>query len=386
MCGSSSTAPTHSEVRASGDEEGCGQGRARGNRPLCHLVLSGDSPHIRQVVTGFYELAAAGVIDLRVSGESRGTSEWSDPLTLRAVIAGHRVLYDANDGWYIPPELESCLGDAEYYFKRALDPQRIDAITASVHMAPLGLNYLVTSRRNLWHCGVRPLSGRRLAKTVARHFSVLAAKLGARDVREMMIKDFEVPPFAQAAPRVLFMCRAWESGPHDSAYSRADCEAVNDMRADCIRAARAEFGDRFYGGFAIDEFTRRAYGDCLLPDHRASEREAYLARVRDSAVCVATTGLHGSIGWKMAEYVAASRAIVSEPLRYQVPGGFAASRNFLQFTSLESFIVSVERLLRDASLREDMRRANWEYYWRWVRPDAQVMRTLETVLGETGRG
>ena len=94
---------------------------------------------------------------------------------------------------------------------------------------------------------------------------------------------------------------------------------------------------------------------------------------------MATTGLHGSIGWKMAEYVAASRAIVSEPLRYPVPGGFAPGRNFLEFDSLESFVAAIERLLTDATLREDIRRANWEYYLRWVRPDAQVMRTLEII-------
>jgi hypothetical protein len=83
--------------------------------------------------------------------------------------------------------------------------------------------------------------------------------------------------------------------------------------------------------------------------------------------------------------VAASRAIVSEPLRYQVPGGFAAGRNFIEFDSLDAFIDSVDRVLRDASLRESMRRANWEYYQRWVRPDAQVLRMLEQVVGELGR-
>jgi hypothetical protein len=288
---------------------------AAGRRPLpCHLILAGDSPHTRQVVTGFYELAAAGVVDLRVHGTSHGATEWLDPLSLRAVIAGHRVIYDANDGRYIPPELAPYLEDAECYFKRSIDRQRLDGMPASVRVEPLGLNYLVTSRRNLWHRGLRPPDWRRLTRS----------------------------------------------------------------------AARAEFGERFYGGFAIEEFSRREYGDCLLPDHRASERRAFLARVRDSAICVATTGLHGSIGWKMAEYVAASRAIVSEPLRYEVPGGFAAGRNFLEFTTLESFITSVESLLRDVSLREDIRRTNWDYYRRWVRPDAQVLRTLERVLGETG--
>jgi len=360
--------------------------RARRDRPPCHLVLSGDSPHIRQVVTGFYELAAAGVIELRVRGESHRATEWLDPLTLRAVIAGHRVIYDANDGWYIAPELQPYIEGCEYYFKRAIDPQRLEGIPASVQVVPLGLNYLVTSRRNLWHRGVRPFNAQRLVRGIARQASVLGGRLGTRDLREMLIPHFEAPPSADAASRVLFMCRAWESGPNDSAALRASIKELNDMRAACIRTARAEFGERFYGGFAIDEFARREYGDCLLPDQKASERKAYLARVRESAVCVATTGLHGSIGWKMAEYAAASRAIVSEPLCYQVPGGFAAGSNFLEFTSLEEFISAVERLLGDSSLREEMMRANWEYYWHWVRPDAQVRRTLERVLGEDAVG
>jgi hypothetical protein len=353
----------------------------------CELFLRGDSPHIRQVVTGFYELAAAGLVSLRVLGEPRGEStEWRDPLSFRAVIDGRRVLCDASDGWYIPPELVPYLGRAEFYFKRALDPRRLDEVPTSVRVSPLGLNYLVTSRRNLWHRGLSPLEPRRLARSVARSASVLAGRFGFRDVREMYIPDFETRPEADAAPQVLFMCRAWPASVAvETDYLRTDREAVNEMRASCIRAARVEFGARFFGGFAVDEFAQREYGDCLLPDHRASERHAFLSRVRTSAVCVATTGLHGSIGWKMAEYVAASRAIVSEPLRYQVPGGFAAGRNFIEFDSLDAFIDSVDRVLRDASLRESMRRANWEYYQRWVRPDAQVLRMLEQVVGELGR-
>lgn len=357
-----------------------------GRAPIpCNLVLSGDSPHIRQVVTGFYELAASGVVDLHARGLSRRGSEWLHPRTLRAVIDGHRVIYDANDGWSVSPELAPYLASTEYYFKRAVDAQRLDAIPDAVQVMPLGLNYLVTSRRNLWHSGLHPFNGRRLTKSIARQASMLTSKLGARDVRDMLISEFEAPSSPLATPRVLFMCRTWPSdNPYDSAAMRADLEALNEMRAACIRAARAELGDRFYGGFAIDAFTQREYGDCLLPDHRASDRHAFLARVRESAVCVATTGLNGSIGWKMAEYVAASRAIVSEPLCYQVPGDFAAGRNFLEFTSSESFITSVERLLRNDSLRADMMRANLEYYRRWVRPDAQVLRTLERVLGEDG--
>lgn len=69
-----------------------------GRRAPCRLILDGDSPHVRQVVTGFYELAAAGLVDLSVRGQSHGPDEWVHPLTLRAEVGGRRVIYDANDG------------------------------------------------------------------------------------------------------------------------------------------------------------------------------------------------------------------------------------------------------------------------------------------------
>jgi hypothetical protein len=334
------------------------------------------------VVTGFYELAAHGVVRLRVTGELRGeASEWQDPLSLRAVVAGRRVIYDLSDGWYIPLEVRPYLELAEFYFKRALDPARLEGVPEDVMVAPLGLNYLVSSRRNLWHRGVRPFDARRLARGATRRLSGMTSRFGTRDVREVPTAALEAPPSPNAAPRILFMCRAWAGDPAESDYLRGDREAVNEMRAACIRTARKEFGSAFYGGFAHDEFTRRHYGDCLLPDAKAGERRAFLERVRSSAICVATAGLHDSIGWKMGEYVAASRAIVSERLRYLVPGGFGAERNLLEFESLDEFIAAVDELMGDAARRASMMEANRDYYRRWVRPEAQVMRTLEQILG-----
>lgn len=351
----------------------------------CHLVLSGDSPHIRQVVTGFYELAASGQVDLRVSGQSPRGSDWFDPYTLRAVIDGHRVIYDANDGGYVSEELATYLPLAAYYFKRSIDSRCLEEVPLDVRVIPLGLNYLVTSRRNSWHRGLRPLNWRRATRSMARRGSRFAAALGGRDLRDVLIQEFEVPPLLKRSEGILFMCRAWESGPDDSPSTRADIQALNEMRAACIRTARTEFRERFFGGFAVDAFSRREYGDCLLPGTGESDRRRFIARVRDSAICIATTGLHGSIGWKMAEYVAASRAIVSEPLCYPLPGGFSAGRNFLEFTSLDDFIGAIQLLLEDIDMRQEMMRANWRYYWRWVRPDAQVMRTIESVkVGASG--
>jgi hypothetical protein len=181
------------------------------------------------------------------------------------------------------------------------------------------------------------------------------------------------------------MTKAWPWDASSSDYTVEDRRKVNGLRADCIRAARREFGSRFYGGFAATDFARREYGDCLVPEGEGRQTVEVLQRARDAAVCVTTTGLHGAIGWKMAEYVAASRAIVTSRLTATMPGGFSAGVNYLDFETVDEFIPAVDRLLSDADLRLSMMRANWAYYHACVRPDALVLNTLLTVLGHAAQ-
>ena len=62
---------------------------------------------------------------------------------------------------------------------------------------------------------------------------------------------------------------------------------------------------------------------------------------------MASTGLHGSTGWKLAEYVAAGRAIVTEPLRYTLPGGFEEGKNYKTYTSPAECEEQLRQLLAD---------------------------------------
>lgn len=349
----------------------------------CDLIILGNSLHIEQIVTGFCELAAAGVISLRLH-PYRGPKRES--LVVRALINGQRVVYDEHDGPNPPDEIKRELNGVAHYFKRSLDPTRAGAWPASCHLWPLGLNYVVTSRRNSWHWGTRPLHLRRASEALVRSASVVTRHAGFTDHRILDIRDYEWLPVPCSKPTVLFMTKAWPWDESSSDYTIEDRVKVNDLRAECIRAARREFGSRFYGGFAATEFARREYGDCLVPEGEGKQTVEVLQRARDAAVCVTTTGLHGAIGWKMAEYVAASRAIVSTRLTAVIPGGFSAGVNYLDFETTDEFVCAVDRLLSDADLRLAMMQANWAYYNSWVRPDALVLNTLLTVLGHPVRG
>jgi hypothetical protein len=101
-----------------------------------------------------------------------------------------------------------------------------------------------------------------------------------------------------------------------------------------------------------------------------------MATMRSHPICVATTGLHGSIGWKLAEYVAFSKAIVTEKLHYSVTGDFGPNRNYLEFASPEDCAAAAVRLVEDRDLREALMLNNAAYYRAYVRPDALVANAL----------
>jgi hypothetical protein len=102
--------------------------------------------------------------------------------------------------------------------------------------------------------------------------------------------------------------------------------------------------------------------------------------VKRCDICVASTGLHGSIGWKMGEYVAASRAIVTEIMRYEVPGDYTEGRHFLSFDTPAQCLAHIDSLVDDETRRREMMRANHDYYQEWLRPDKLVAHALSQFI------
>ncbi|MBV1906550.1 MAG: hypothetical protein KUG75_10760, partial [Pseudomonadales bacterium] len=100
-------------------------------------------------------------------------------------------------------------------------------------------------------------------------------------------------------------------------------------------------------------------------------------------ICVATTGLHQSIGWKFAEYIAFSKAILSETLNFEVPGKLSEGMNFLEFTSAEACVENASILMSDHELRKKLMLNNAIYYHKNMRPDNLILRTILTALNPT---
>ncbi len=295
------------------------------------------------------------------------------------VNGGLRLHFDTHDAQEIAAgDLEEC----DIYFKRSYLPAVVESLPENqrAKVRPLGLNYRVLPDVLDTAALGRGLSTARSAR------AVLATLRQAFDIHnwlgfEPRVSRMQSEPDLEAAPKVLFLVAAYDpyDDPDRSQDKIDDRISINETRARCIRLLKKVLGGRFTGGFGRNRFTLEHYGSLVVPREWTSQAR-YLRILRSYPICVASTGLHGSIGWKLAEYVAFSKAILSERLVYHAPGDFASGRNYIEFTSPEECLEGAVKLIEDANLRGQIMKNNASYYERYLRPDVLVRNALSTAL------
>ena len=351
-------------------------GIAIATTPLCHIRLGGIAPHLSQVAAGFTLLEQKGLLRLEYGGLAafKRDGHYMHGVMLEARIGDAVLAYDLADGYeeiLQKDEFDRQLERVTFYFKRSYDPKFHEGLKNRRKMRPLGLNYYVTCPGNF-------IDARR-------------ASHGGYSPEDYMSHN-SYPGY-----RGLFLTRLWNPEgvragviqklhPHLSgAEARAvavetieQFEHVNALRIGCIRACRQALGGRFLGGLENSMFAQKTVPDLVLPAAETN-KAAFLGRLKENFVCVSTEGLHRSVGWKMAEYCAAGRAIVTDPPHCALPGGFSRGRNYILYTTPEECVAQLTSLLDNVSGIHRMEAANFAYYNDYVRPDAMVLRTLREV-------
>jgi hypothetical protein len=192
--------------------------------------------------------------------------------------------------------------------------------------------------------------------------------------------DLEALPAPQARPRVLFLAEAWDPAQALTDASAQERVATNDMRAACMRGLKQTLGAEATCGFRATPFAKAAFPNLVVSDARLASKPNYLALVREHPICIASHGLHQSTGWKFAEYLSMSRAIVAEPLQTKLPGSIQPGVNYLEFASAAQCVEQVERFMAQPLLRAKMMLANRIYYLSQLRPCALVSQAIKKVL------
>lgn len=335
------------------------------------------SHHLDQLYTGLELLKEKKIIEVKYH---KNYQPYNKINIVKARVNGkYDVVYDLFDStdWLLGETEEKNISffhehlKCDFYFKRSFNKTFHNRISNYSNVMPFGFNYPVNVKHILKHRIVNGLKELIDYPVFHRYFSFNTHSVGPR--------EFEHLPVPNAENRIIFLVRLWNpEGVTEKIESKEisnEREQINITRVNCIRACKNEFGNLFLGGVQDIPFSRKYCPELILPRYVTSRR-SYLKSVKDSNICVATTGLHGSTGWKFAEYIAAARAIVTEQLNFEVPGEFVASKNYFTFDSPGELIDKILYLTENREIMKNMMLANYQYYQAYLRPDIIVLNTL----------
>ncbi|MDX2162660.1 MAG: glycosyltransferase, partial [bacterium] len=206
-------------------------------------------------------------------------------------------------------------------------------------------------------------------KTISR-FRHLAQRVNITYQRlqlEAYEKAWGTPPIEN---QVFFNGSAWDMTSWDGLISR---------RYDILKRIKAHPAAKFVGGFRDTRDARSHFPDMVAnPDYNHRQ---YFEEVGRSDIVLATLGLFDCLAWKVPEYMASGRTIISEPLINQLPAAVRHGEEmyFFQF-DLSDFDQKFDQLVSSPELRQHIAAGARRYFEAWVRPDAVMRRILEECL------
>ena len=341
------------------------------------LYCIGKSPHLSMPVTGFLMLEKQGRLRITWELDSENRKGFPYSLILGAYVRGKRILFDMADGYGMPAEeLSRAVGQSDFYFRRSFSKEQNSRLPKelSQRMYPLGFHYHVSCQGNFMD---QVFSFSEWRKEL---FQII---FNGASRRYFTPERFECEPRKKDTPSVLFYTRLWDPEAIPALYE--SILKINRDRICLVRVLRNRYGSRFRGGIQYSPLALRQCRE-LVVNIRDSQRKRYLRAMREADICVGSTGLHGSIGWKTGEYIAGAKAIVNEAFQYQVPGDFQEGVHYLPFTHVEECIKQVDGLMEHPQEVYAMKCANKEYYEKYLRPDRLISNALSRVFPDFDAG
>ena len=325
--------------------------------------------HISQIATGFHILKKQGLPVEIVDKTGDRENPFYDLPVACAEYRGKKIIYDLWDGYQNPVDMKKCLDWCDVYFKRSFSAEKNAALFPEDQhkIFPLGFNYHVTYPTS-------PVNEPKLK-------SLLKPLMGKAPEPYFVPRVFEGKP-RNTEPKdvkILFQAQLWDHRDPDLSPEMAEeCAYINRTRIAIVRALKETYGDQFFGGLRDSALAREMAPELIQPE-KYTERRKYLKLVHSCDICIGSMGLHESIGWKTAEYIAAAKAIVNETFHYSVTGDFEEGKHYLAFSTAEECIEAVRILVENTEKRLEMQVANAKYYQEYLKPEVLVKHTLDLV-------
>jgi hypothetical protein len=350
----------------------------------CQIEIISNSNHVQQIYCGLEELYRKGKIQLKQTFDYTSHLYLENLKKPNSIHSGGvklivndktKIYIDVSDSKDIHIDgLDWCT----LYLKRSYN--RVYHFNISKIIQPFDLNYMVVpnsfsrfSLQRVWKMN----TGKERVKALLREIDTFSLFSYLPRLKKLAASPQISPTF-----KILFLCRLWE--PTKDAYldlseqQIIDRITINDMRINCIKAMKAEFGQQFVGGLVPTEYAKSNFSEFVFENEVLTQKSNYINFLKSFSVCVATTGLANSIGWKFGEYISLSKAIVSEKLFFETEGKLEINKHYLEFNSPEECIYCLKKLRDDQSLLQEMQKSNYKYYIENLQPEKLMMNIIES--------
>jgi hypothetical protein len=322
------------------------------------LYFSATLKHNHQIYCGLEILKQKGVIDLQYVYDFK-----KRPINLTLVeVDGIRLLLDTNDnhGFDI-----NHYNNCDFFVKRMLHQEDQDRYPK---MIPFGLNYSVFAPNS--YLQTLFLKDRKHLPFSVRYNWLVSSLCNINE----SIYTSGYRSFGNAKNdngKIIFSTRLWNPENGNEDWKKEERQFINNERIELIRQLSAKYDDRFMGGIQDEALARELCPDIILAN-KTTNKKRYLGMIKNFSIGVCNKGLEDSIGWKFAEYIADSLAVVSNPISHYVHhGNLSKELHFLEYESVEQCMTQIERLSEDVALRKQISANNKKYYEEYLHPEAK---------------
>ncbi len=335
------------------------------------------SQYSSQVYAGFFDLAKAGKLNIKIMSRSPGVVvQGIYPLYVEVEehnTGKHRkILFDlADTGRFDFSEL---VPDLDYIAKRSYSDSFLkdlpDSVRNKIH--PYGINYNCSSPNipfiklflhhhflQLKRDFIGHVSGEGFIRNNIRFLMNIF-----KNNYSLFEEDYRSPSEPGEQHDIFFITRLF---PH----SRWE----DDARIELIEKLRENFGSRFYGGIEDDETSRaRCKQEILIS--RMPRRE-YINKMKNARIVIVIRGANKSNPWKLGESLASSSCIVCSDLEFMLSAPLVDNLHYRKFENVDDCVRICKELLDNPGKIDEIKNAANEYYDSYVRCDVLVSRVLE---------
>lgn len=302
---------------------------------------------------------------------------------LEIIVSNKYILLDLHDG---------DTTDDKYYeqfniiFKRSIDPQVLSKRKEASKFQPYGLNYLSTCKgnpyfspnaNNIWKFFTSKEALIRLTKNLINKYSNYLP-INRKTVDLLDYSYFDYIPRKKTID-VLFLTRLWF--PYDifntenkikDAFKKHP-ELIKTYNLDLLRISVIKYLNSQHD---LKSVAGISHTSNLLSEHKnltvngdITQRRNFISLARESKICVTTTGLWDSIGWKFGEFINLGCVVLTESNVHIVKENLVLNQNYFEFNNLDDFKNKINILLGDNDLLDKVASNNILYACKHLKPD-----------------